>query len=226
VRYATQSIGDASIAVISAYGDECAITTPSMPLIGLNAPLCGSTLTRLGATISATPATYAVQYQFRLRLTSDNGPTPTYYTTVPSASRYSSLMAVQGLVLENNTQYSVSVRYSIPVAGVGTEFSAYGSECILVTPGAAPILRIEEASFKVVAYPNPFSEGFQLDVKTENAGIVSIKTYDMLGRLIEERSSKVNTLESLTIGSNYPSGVYNVIVSQEDEIRTVRMIKR
>jgi hypothetical protein len=78
----------------------------------------------------------------------------------------------------------------------------------------------------VVAYPNPFSEGFQLDVKTENAGIVSIKTYDMLGRLIEERSSKVNTLESLTIGSNYPSGVYNVIVSQEDEIRTVRVVKR
>jgi hypothetical protein len=226
VRYATQSIGDASIAVISAYGDECTITTPSMPLIGLNAPLCGSTLTRLGATISASPAAYAQQYQFRVRLTSDNGPTPTYYTTVPSASRYSSLMAVQGLVLANNTQYSVSVRYSIPVAGGGTEFSAYGSECILVTPGAAPILRIEEASFKVVAYPNPFAESFQINVKSISNSIVNITVYDMIGRLIETRSVKASQLETTTIGGNYPSGVYNVIVSQNDELESVRIIKR
>jgi hypothetical protein len=161
-----------------------------------------------------------------VRLTSDNGSTPTYYTSVPNASRYSSLAAAQGLVVANGTQYSVSVRYSIPAVGGGTEFSDYdSSECIVQTPMAA-VPRTLAASFSVVAYPNPFSQGFQLDVKTENAGIVSIKTYDMLGRLIEERSSKVNTLENLTIGTNYPSGVYNVIVSQEDDIRTVRVVKR
>jgi hypothetical protein len=152
---------------------------------------------------------------------------PTYYTTIPSASRYSSLAAVQGLVLTNGTQYSVSVRYSIPVAGGGSEFSTYGDECIVQTPGVPTFdLKMQIPLFSVKAYPNPFTDGFQLNVETENAGIVSIKTYDMLGRLIEERSSKVNTLENLTIGANYPSGVYNVIVSQEDEVRTVRVIKR
>jgi hypothetical protein len=226
VQYTTASVGAAVTAITAEYGEECIITTPRIPVIGLSTPTCGTTLDRLGATISATPATYAVQYQFRVRLTSDNGPTPTYYTTIPSASRFSSLTATQGLVVANSTQYSVSVRYSIPAVGGGTEFSDYdSSECIVQTPIAA-VPRTLAASFKVVAYPNPFLEGFQLDVKTENAGIVSIKTYDMLGRLIEERSSKVNTLESLTIGSNYPSGVYNVIVSQEDEIRTVRVVKR
>ncbi|MBM6497822.1 hypothetical protein H9X54_000605, partial [Flavobacterium macrobrachii] len=64
-------------AVQSGYGETCTVVTPSIPLIGLSSPTCGTTVSSLGATISASPALFAQQYEFRIRLTSDNGPEPT-----------------------------------------------------------------------------------------------------------------------------------------------------
>jgi hypothetical protein len=48
----------------------------------------------------------------------------------------------------------------------------------------------------------------------------------MLGRLIEQRDLRTNDLETTTIGERYPSGVYNVVVAQEDNLETVRVVKR
>ena len=53
-----------------------------------------------------------------------------------------------------------------------------------------------------------------------------ITVYDMLGRLVEQQQANVTELETTTIGSNYPSGVYNVIITQADETRAVRVVKR
>jgi len=50
--------------------------------------------------------------------------------------------------------------------------------------------------------------------------------YDMIGRLVEQREVRVSDLETTTIGNRYPSGVYNVVVSQEDNVQTVRVVKR
>jgi hypothetical protein len=33
-------------------------------------------------------------------------------------------------------------------------------------------------------------------------------------------------MEAFEVGSNYPSGVYNVIVSQDAKTQTVRVVKR
>ncbi|MCA0348310.1 MAG: T9SS type A sorting domain-containing protein, partial [Bacteroidetes bacterium] len=77
-----------------------------------------------------------------------------------------------------------------------------------------------------VAYPNPFANSFLLDVKTSNNTPVFITVYDMLGRLVEQQQANVTELETTTIGSNYPSGVYNVIITQADETRAVRVVKR
>ncbi|MEZ4876596.1 MAG: T9SS type A sorting domain-containing protein [Flavobacterium sp.] len=65
-----------------------------------------------------------------------------------------------------------------------------------------------------------------MDVKTSNNTPVSITVYDMLGRLVEQQQANVTELETTTIGSNYPSGVYNVIITQADETRAVRVVKR
>jgi hypothetical protein len=48
----------------------------------------------------------------------------------------------------------------------------------------------------------------------------------MVGRLIEQKEVRVSDMETTTIGSQYPSGVYNVVVSQEDSVQTVRVVKR
>jgi hypothetical protein len=48
----------------------------------------------------------------------------------------------------------------------------------------------------------------------------------MVGRLIEQREVSINDIGTTTIGNNYPSGVYNVVVAQEDSLQTVRVVKR
>ena len=48
----------------------------------------------------------------------------------------------------------------------------------------------------------------------------------MVGRLIEQREVRTSDLETTTIGDNYPSGVYNIVVAQEGNLETVRVVKR
>ena len=45
--------------------------------------------------------------------------------------------------------------------------------------------------------------------------------YDIAGRLIEQR--QMNSDDQ--IGSNYASGIYNVIVTQDANVKTLRVIK-
>jgi hypothetical protein len=85
-----------------------------------------------------------------------------------------------------------------------------------------------QVPFAVKAYPNPYSDGFQLNVVSsyDKTATVSVKVYDMLGRLVDSKNTTTSDLETTTIGSEYPSGVYNVIVTQENETKTVRVVKR
>ena len=120
-----------------------------------------------------------------------------------------------------NKNYTASVALSLN----GGDFGPEGKACDISTFPPA-ILRTIEVPFTAVAYPNPFANSFLLDVKTSYNTPLTIKVYDLLGRLIEQKQANVNELETTTIGERYPSGVYNVIVTQDDETRTVRVVKR
>jgi hypothetical protein len=48
----------------------------------------------------------------------------------------------------------------------------------------------------------------------------------MVGRLVEQRSVSVNEIETVAIGERYPSGVYNVIVTQGEQTKALRVVKR
>jgi hypothetical protein len=52
----------------------------------------------------------------------------------------------------------------------------------------------------------------------------NIQVYDMTGRFIEQR--QVQQSENIEIGNNYPSGIYSIIVSQGEQIKTLRVIKK
>ena len=82
------------------------------------------------------------------------------------------------------------------------------------------------SEFNAVAYPNPYSENFNLSLTTSSEDKVGIVVYDMTGRLIERREVRPSDVVEQRIGDRYPSGVYNVVVTQGEEVKTLRVIKR
>ncbi len=74
--------------------------------------------------------------------------------------------------------------------------------------------------------PNPFTDNFTIDITSSTESTVAIKVYDMLGKLIENKNVEKSELENLNLGSTYPSGIYNVNVSQGENSQTLRIIKR
>ena len=48
----------------------------------------------------------------------------------------------------------------------------------------------------------------------------------MTGRMLEQKEVAIGEVSLLEIGERFPAGVYNVIVSQGDEVRTLRVVKR
>ena len=75
-------------------------------------------------------------------------------------------------------------------------------------------------------YPNPFSEYFSVDASLQAVAEVSVKVYDMTGRLLEATAVPASELSSLQLGLNYPPGVYNVVMRYHDEVKTRQVIKR
>ena len=127
--------------------------------------------------------------------------------------------------LTPSTAYSVQV--ALEINGV---FDPYGKICTLTTQASSRYINSDAettiADFNVVAYPNPFAENFMLDVRTSIESAVHVKVYDMFGKLVENQTITVDDLIGFEVGRNYSSGVYNVIVSQGDQLKTVRVIKR
>ena len=102
----------------------------------------------------------------------------------------------------------------------------------MITP-SAPLTRpvdleteTELATFKVMGYPNPYTNTFQLDITTQSIATIEVRVYDMIGKLIEVRNSGVAELGTMEMGDRYATGVYNVIVTQGTEVKTLRMIKK
>ena len=79
---------------------------------------------------------------------------------------------------------------------------------------------------EVNATPNPYAETFKLNLNTSSEDQVGVRVYDMLGREVESRQAPVDAITNFEIGSQYPSGVYNIIVTQGAHTKTLRVIKR
>jgi hypothetical protein len=75
-------------------------------------------------------------------------------------------------------------------------------------------------------YPNPFANNFKLSITSVNAEDVQIRVYDMLGKTVDSRSVKMSDVEAFELGDGYPSGIYNIVISQGTEVKTQRVIKR
>lgn len=199
----------------SGYGAPCNVTTPAVPVI--TNPGIAATKNTLFYTNSMNRAT---SYRFELSLMVS----PFTTIVVDRSTNYFSFGNVPGYV--PGGQYAV--RVAIMTAGT---WSPYGEAELVTAPGVARGMFEEaetapEIALRAVAYPNPYLEGFSLDMDTDSELQIQVKVYDMTGRLLDDRAFTVDAIEMQQFGSRYPSGVYNVIVTQGSAVKTLRVIKR
>jgi hypothetical protein len=203
------------------YGSACNITTPSFPTTQIQTSQCDYNALSLTETIFADALSGVSAYRFRFL----NGE---FSYVLERLTRTFNLNMVPGIVA--GTSYNVQV--SVLINGV---WGPYGKVCSLLVPGgdaskfapnALPAAPSEVSEFKAVAYPNPFAENFKLDITTSSEANLQVKVYDMTGKLVEDKMLKASEIQNFELGDQYPSGVYNIILSQEAEVKTVRVIKR
>ncbi|RYZ56490.1 MAG: T9SS type A sorting domain-containing protein [Sphingobacteriales bacterium] len=194
----------------------CVVKTPVFPTTSVQDSQCEDFAAASNTTqIFANSYPGAIAYAFQL--TGPNGPYVAGVEVVKTA-RVFTLSDFTGLI--PGATYDVRVRLIFNYADPA---GPYGKTCSVVVPGAARTVKPE---FKAVAYPNPFADNFNIDVTTSAEDNVTVKVYDMTGRLLESHNVHVNEINSLEIGDRFPSGVYNVIVSQGEEVKTLRVVKR
>ena len=200
--------------VWSNYGSVCTITTPSFPTTQVTLSQCELMATSYTQSVSLD--IFSGTSIYRIRLTN-----LAYTQTIDRTSPNFSLSMFTGL--QPATTYTVAI--SIQLNGV---FGPYGKNCSITTPGALtrPVRANDTKEFNVIAFPNPFTNSFALDVKTSSATDVNVSVYDMTGRLLEVRTAKAEDLIDFNLGSQFPTGIYNIVVTQESQVKTVRVIKR
>jgi Secretion system C-terminal sorting domain len=198
------------------YNTGCNISTPSFPTSEVQLSQCDYNALSFSETIIASTVTPATEYRFLL-----------YNTTLGysfSKDRFVpnfTLSLFPGLLL--GTTYSVQV--AVKINGV---WGPYGKICTLTTPAVFKmnVSNSNDFAFKAVAYPNPFASSFLIDVKTTSESQIQFRIYDMLGKLIEDKTLDNESLSALEIGSAYPTGIYNIIITQENNSSSLRVIKR
>ena len=187
----------------------CNITTPSFPTTQLQLSQCDVTISNPNTTIFADSYAGATTYRFKFTSGAFS-----YITDRPLRS-----FILSSIPLPGAGAYSVQV--SIEINGV---FGGYGKICTLTIPGGERGNEAAGNNFQAIASPNPFASTFGLNLSTTSEEQIQVRVYDMLGKLVEDRKAQASDI--IELGDNYPSGVYNVIVSQGENTKTLRVIKR
>jgi hypothetical protein len=197
------------------YGPLCTVMSPPVPTSKLITSQCGATIP-VNSTVFADNFVGATTYRFKFENTSlgymfeFNRPIRSF---VPNT--------VPGLVLVAGQTYKVSVRIE-----VGTVFGPYGTICNVTIPGTAREVEKGVTPLQVFAAPNPYSETFSLNISTTSEEVIQIKVFDMMGKLIDDKLVEASLVSEIPFGNTYPSGIYNLIVSQGDESKVVRIVKQ
>ena len=197
------------------YGAACLIYTPPTPSLSrVTSPSCGSTTSNLWTSVYAVSVTGAQGYKFVV----NNGiQFREIITSAPSCSIHS----IPGGPIPGTT-------YTIRVDVLYNNSYVEGRELctLIVLPNAVRQTNAAVDIFKVKVYPNPYENAFKLDVNTSSESELSFSVYDLFGRELEARQVSLAESSNLEIGAQYPSGVYNIIVKQGDQVKSIRLIKR
>lgn len=214
VEVAVKTTGD-----FGGFGLPCEVAAPAVPSLAN----CNAVIASGAATVAATSVSGATQYRFEITRASDNA-----QTVITKSNNYFTFNAVPTPVFSPGALYQV--RVAVMTAGT---WSPFGNLCAVTSPGAAAKVIPSGATeiavtnlFKATVYPNPFTSDFSIDVTTTDKANILLKVYDMLGRMLETKEIKISGQHVEKLGSDYPSGVYNVIIHQGDVVKTLRLVKR
>ncbi|OYU83243.1 MAG: hypothetical protein CFE24_12255 [Flavobacterium sp. BFFFF2] len=194
------------------YGSTCTVTTPAAST-QIRTFQCGTTLANKWSILYCSAVTGATAYRFEWAFAN----TLTTYTS-----------SLPNMQLGNMIGWLVNKRYSVRVAvQFGGVWQDYGSSCYINTPTSNARHQADiESALSIKAIPNPFETEYVLMVQGGNQTPVQVAVYDMLGKQVEQFSVEANELENRSLGTNYSSGIYNVMISQGDEQQVVRIIKK
>ena len=213
------------------FGPACLITTPALPPTTSINTGCGTSnaiwvsffITQVTAIGGVTPTKYRVQVVTTDPLGVVVTPPSYLYLTYPTSSfQLQNAGFSPAVIVAANYTYSISIAYEWN--GV---WQNYGPVCTH-TKGAVIIRHAQSglALFEARAYPNPFVDNFKVELNTSSDENISIKVYDLLGRMVEAHEAKLSDFDSQEIGTTFSSGIYNIIISQGDNVKTIRVIKR
>jgi len=206
VEVAVKTTGD-----YSAYGKPCEITSPASVLAD-----CGIVAASSTTRIYAQSLNGVTKYKFELTKVSDQT-----VSIVEKNTNYFTFDMVSG--------YGRGTDYSVRVAVfTGNSWSAFGPACTLTAPGVLPSVQKwnNAVTFGASVSPNPYSDQFKIEVTSTAISKVAVKIYDMTGRLVEVKTLATADVNETTFGSNYPAGVYNIIVTQDTDTKVLRIVKR
>ena len=213
IEVALKTTGD-----YSDYGSSCTVSSPAVPTL---TNYCGgATVPSRGAAISTSSLNSVTSYEFTVERYNSSFELISSSVVVKSLPRFT---------FNDITNYAPNTTYSVRVrVFTAGSWSPLGDACEIVSPAATREIetKADDNLFSVVGYPNPYDYQFSFRMESSSDAPVSIKVYDMIGKLIESREVNAVDMPVQTLGERYTSGVYNVVVTQEQHVKTFRMIKR
>jgi len=82
-------------------------------------------------------------------------------------------------------------------------------------------------NLEVLVYPNPFDESISLELNENSSNEkVFVNIFDITGKLVQELIFERDELNYVKIGSDLVSGSYQVRVSQGENMKMLKIIKR
>ncbi len=199
------------------YGAPCEISSPLVPALSA----CGGGVPLRTTPIATTSLPGVTQYRFQVVRQLDNAT-----ATIDRSYNWFNFNMLPA------SAYTIGASYAVRVAVLSAgNWSPFSDACEITAPagsgkGVAENDNAEAVAFRVTAYPNPFTSDFNIGMTTPNTQNVSVKVYDMLGKLVESKSVDAAEINNEKIGAQFPAGVYNVVVSQDGTVQTLRVIKR
>ena len=222
-NYGTKYIVDVAVKTTgdyTDYGTPCEITTPDVPTL---VNFCNTSIPTKGTSITTTSLPNVTAYKFEItRYTNSNLSNIVSVTELDRTVNWFTMNMISNY--SPNTYYGVRVK----VMSSGS-WSPWGNQCYIISPATSRMSQqnpeVKEV-FNAKVYPNPYENEFYLNVESTSTSDVIIRIFDVYGKLIEDRRVPFIQVPNVTFGSRYSSGVYNIIVSQDDEIQSVKLIKK
>lgn len=225
--------------VYGPYGNVCQITVPSTaPTTSVVPANCGYTPSTYRELMNVHVVTGATNYQYKLENTALG-----YSQTFTNVHQNFNFAVFPGVMV--NTTYTISAR--VYFNGV---WGAYGPACTVTSPASSAIMLAQEngpatssaiaqrlvdvnneeqetGSFDAMTYPNPYDTKFTIALLNYTVNeAITIRVFDVTGKVMEEHTTSPETIRDLEIGSDYAKGLYHILISQGTSTKVMRVIRQ